>query len=74
MLISSSMMSFIIFERNNPIKTYKAYKTKFIYSRMRKTDMRKTDTFSRKYGYLKCVSFKHTTVSSYDSNATYCKK
>ena len=47
------------------------------YSRMRKTDMRKTDTFSeisrtfnmrksdtfsRKYGYLKCVSFKHTTV------------
>ena len=30
---------------------------------MLKTDkMRKSDTFSRKYGYLKCVSFKHTTV------------
>ena len=30
---------------------------------MLKTDkMRKSDTFSRKYGYLKCVSFEHTTV------------
>ena len=35
----------------------------FCTENMFKTDkMRKSDTFSRKYGYLKCVSFKHTTV------------